>query len=437
MWNNGQQLVGDLVNVYLRDSVIDEYQELFSKNDTKASETTKLLQKILKQGRSQGIILILCTQKPESEGMGDPSNIANRIALHLDLPSDSSALLGNIAATKLANAGDAILKTTGIAERSNKHNLPFHVANIDERNDLPRYVVKLNEIHLARNNGTDPLKHLVFDGAKISKNPFWLDGGAQKRIFLGAPRFCREEHISICFHRNSRNNVLMVGNDRYSSLRLIALISYQFVRLYDNGKVFITDMQNDEEPTYRALSFLTGKQYDIQLSTRENLSETINKLHEKIKVRTTHADSYPEMLFAIIDYKQQHLDKDMLKKLKSLICDGPNTGIHTLVYGYNSNNLSSMLNDFSMQLLTQFEIKIGLMGGEPAKSFSDTFTHAELVDKAGCAQIAAPRTMMGEKIESKLGYPFLIYNELGDDKIKDDILASIFSEFQLHDYDII
>ena len=407
--------------------IIDEYQELFPQYNFQASDTTKLLQKILKQGRSQGIILILCTQKPESEGMGDPSNIANRISLHLDLPYDSTALLGNIAATKLSNAGDAILKTTSVADKSPKNNIPFHVANIDERHDLPRYVEELYKIHLARNKGTDTLKHLVFDGAKISKNPSWLKSGTQKRVFLGAPRFCREEHISIQFHRNSRNNVLIVGNDRHAALRMISLISYQFVHLYNKGQVIITDLQNDDEPTYLALSFLTEGTRDIQLSIRETPSEKITSLHEEIKFRTNIKGSFPEMLFIIIDYKQQLFDKDTQKKLKAVICDGPNVGIHTIVYGYNSNNLSNMLNDYQTQLSSQFEIKIGLMGGEPAKSFSETFSSAELVEKAGCAQISAPHVMLGEKNDSRIGYPFLIYHEVGDDKIQDPTLTTIFS----------
>ena len=417
--------------------IIDEYQELFRNYDSKASETTKLLQQILKQGRSQGIILILCTQKPESEGMGDPSNIANRISLHLDLPYDSTALLGNTAATKLSNAGDAILKTTSVADKSPKHNISFHVANIDERHDLPHYVEELYKIHLELNKNIDPLKHLVFDGAKISKNPSWLNSGTQKIIFLGAPRFCREEHISIRFHHNSRNNVLIVGNDRNAALRLISLISYQFLRLYDQGQVFITDMQNNDEPTYRALSFLTKGSHNIKLSSRETLSEMTNSMFEEISHRTTTPGTYSEMLFTIIDYKQQHFDKDTLKKLKAVVCNGPNVGIHSIVYGYNSNNLSNMLYDLQMQLSSQFEIKIGLKGGEPAKSFSDTFSSAELVDKTGCAQIVAPSTMLGEKRESKFGYPFQIYDEFGNDKIKDATLTSIFSILQSpDDYDI-
>ena len=129
--------------------------------------------------------------------------------------------------------------------------------------------------------------------------------------------------------------MLIVGNDRYSALRLVALVGYQFVRLYSPGQVIITDLQNEEEPTFRALSFLTGGHDDIRLSSRETLSETIDTLNEEIKARTTNTGSFPEKLFAIIDFKQQHFGKDLLKKLKSVICDGPNVGIHTLVYGYN------------------------------------------------------------------------------------------------------
>jgi hypothetical protein len=42
--------------------------------------------------------------------------------------------------------------------------------------------------------------------------------------------------------------------------------------------------------------------------------------------------------------------------------------------------------------------------------------------------------MLGEKTESKFGYPFQIYNDLGDERIKDDTLASILSELQTTDY---
>jgi DNA segregation ATPase FtsK/SpoIIIE, S-DNA-T family len=94
--------------------IMDEFQVLFSEEDRLAREAGRLLADIAKRGAAFGLHLLLATQSP-----GGPlaaylrpvyEQMALRIALGCTQPSVSQAILGegNDAATRLAQAGDAI-----------------------------------------------------------------------------------------------------------------------------------------------------------------------------------------------------------------------------------------------------------------------------------------------------------------------------------------
>ena len=413
-------------------AIIDEYQALFEQNDSIAQKATSLIRSIHKQGRAFGVFLALCTQS-----LGGVDTDISQVGVKLSLvtnPNDSTKLIGNDAAARLKGIGRAILNTSDQGDI--KSNEEFQVAFVDEKKDLPDYVMKINEIYLNQVNGIDSLDHLIFDdndlSAKLIDNPDIRDvSEGNPYIYLGIPSFCRKEHVKINFHRDSQSNVLIIGNDRATALRLIGIISLQFLKIYskNGGKVFISDLQKQTESTYGKLSFL-AKSRNVFYSETLDLETTIKELYTELLNRENNSAvllQAPEILYNIVDIRPNPIfnkKQDIwsgntselvpIQMLSALIQKGPDVGIHVLIYSYNTINFDNILGDIRRDM----EVKIGLRGGNPVKMLYG-FGTGEVVSSNGKGFILMPEDMgltYGEV--DNPGDPFLVYNLTGHPQLE-------------------
>ena len=354
--------------------------------------------------------------------------------------------------------GRAILNTDKACEE--KSNQIFQVAFIDEEKELPIYVEQIRKIYLKQNNGVDKYDHLIYDDndqtAKISENPIIMHPESVNQdyapyIYIGIPGFYRKEHVKFCFHRDSKSNVVICGTDRPSALRLVGIITIQFLRFYkkQGAKVFISDLQKQTEGTYNKLEFLSMKQ-EVSHSGLANLKNTIDELYQILNQRKENAANSvhdPEILFSILDIKSDVFpstqtndyfsfdgtnEKSLLVKFKELIEEGPNYGIHIMIYGYNYDNLS-FLQQISSSL-DMMEIKIALRGGDSSKIIRN-INAPEIVDQYGKGYIYMPEEM-GLKYNDgdSYGDPFLIYNLIGDKKFENSVWDKLFKLLPNKDY---
>lgn len=200
--------------------VIDEFQELVKGSDAIAQQASKYIEQIHKKGRSQGVFIGLCTQS-----LGGVQTDISQVGVKLSLiinPSDSQKLIGNEGAAKLGTRkGRAILNTSEMGEE--RYNETFQVAYIDEGKDLPRYIQAISKHYEAQ--GAKQLPSMLFNELDLSAcitdapRPKRVNKvGANEIIYLGMPLFCREEHASFTFCRDSKSHVAIVGNDRRTAI---------------------------------------------------------------------------------------------------------------------------------------------------------------------------------------------------------------------------
>ncbi len=109
--------------------VIDEFQEMFIEDDKLSQQASMLLDRIVRQGRSFGIHVVLASQTiggSYSVPRTTLAQMAVRIALQCD-SADAMMILSedNIAATRLRHSGQAIYNDAGGRVESNQ---PFQVA---------------------------------------------------------------------------------------------------------------------------------------------------------------------------------------------------------------------------------------------------------------------------------------------------------------------
>lgn len=435
--------------------IVDEFQVLFPDSGNAISSKAKgHIKNIHTMGRSQGVFIALCSQEPPDINL---SQVGYKISLSC-VKSSSNKILGNEGASKLRGIGRAILNTDKACEE--KSNQIFQVAYIDEQKELPIYVEQIRKIYLKQNKGVDKYDHLIYDdndqSAKISENPIIMYPESVNQdyapyIYIGIPGFYRKEHVKFCFHRDSKSNVVICGTDRPSALRLVGIITIQFLRFYkkQGAKVYICDLQKQTEGTYNKLEFLSMKQ-EVSHFGLANLKNTIDELYQILNQRKDNAANSvhdPEILFSILDIKSDVFpstqtndyfsfdgtnEKSLLVKFKELIEEGPNYGIHIMIYGYNYDNLS-FLQQISSSL-DMMEIKIALRGGDSSKIIRN-INAPEIVDQYGKGYIYMPEEM-GLKYNDgdSYGDPFLIYNLIGDKKFENSVWDKLFKLLPNKDY---
>lgn len=439
--------------------IIDEFQELFIENDEISNRADKLIKSIHRLGRSQGVFLALSTQS-----LGAVQTDISQVGIKFSLVAnrnDSVKLIGNDAAATLKGMGRAILNTSESGEKH--YNQEFQVAFIDEAKELPQYVKRITEIYKLKYGAGKLPRQLYYDDNHLtssvhenenlikaySKSNLIIDTGNGLDIYIGIPAFCRSEHVKYRLHRNSMNHIVITGTDRTSAMRITGSSVIQFLAGFKDSKVFIIDLQQKNEKTYNALSFLTYNSEDrvIHITNevvqsdgvkKDFVLETIKHIHGLLKEREENihvAHLEPEILLSFVDFKMMGIfrvrrdpfaannDLTPLEMLNELIERGPDVGIHVLLYGYNTNNIENVL----PEVYRSFEVKIALRGQNALKALYG-FGRGEIVDKNGLGFILMPEDMgLTHTDGDKPGDPFVVYNTAGSKELEKSLWGTLFS----------
>lgn len=384
--------------------IIDEYQELVKGTDSIAMQATRHIEQIHKKGRSQGVFIALCTQS-----LGGVQTDISQVGVKLSLitnPSDSKKLLGNEAASRLGGKkGRAILNTSEAGEE--RYNEVFQVAYIDETKDLPRYIELINACY--QKEGGKRLSSLLFNEMDTSASlSDMISLGIKKdpkKIYVGIPMFCREEHCSFSFHRDSKSNVVVVGNDRQTAMRLLGSIILQFIEIYPASKALVGDLQTHSSPYYATLKPL-AQQTRVKTFGEQDFEGAITKIHEELKKRSNSPDkghNAPELLLVLADLRLNPAlrvkpsifgrngssEPSASQRLHEILELGPELGIHTIVYAYSMTNLLGVSDQIANHCA---EIKIALRGGDSIKLLAG-YGQGDAVEAQGQAKLLAPAEM--------------------------------------------
>lgn len=358
---------------------IDEVQVLTSGTDRMAERARKLLTILAREGRSFGIHLILSTQTLSETNIGHSilSNIKLRIALNMD-DSASCSFLGkdNPEAMDLEK-GQAIFNDS-LGKRSK--NLRFRFAYLSDK-EITENIERLRHCAMKMGFRHNPI---VADGAKagnIAGNRYFnstpQSNNAHCPVYVGEPNYMSDDHMKFILRKQHCANALIVGSNREDAacIALSALHSIEMGSSTDS-KIYCLDLLNIDDELKGFLEIPRKEDGpEWKIGGPRQVAEYIDKVHDELLQRLND-DSVKQTRILLSLFNLQNardLQKEgirpspLLAKLHQILRDGPEYGIHLLLY---LSSYTQLQNFFESRQLNEFETKIAVSGGDSQKLFS-------------------------------------------------------------------
>ncbi len=369
--------------------VVDEFQELFVEDDKLAQQASMFLDRIVRQGRSFGMHVVLASQTlggAYSLPRTTLAQMAVRIALQCE-GSDAMIILSedNLAAERLRHAGQAVYNDASGRVEGNQ---PFQVAYISKEvqqgrlEHLPAADTFIDE----SNNGLG--RCIIFEGHKAAA---WDQEAMERSLNLLPAREANaigailgdsvsiEPAVAIQWNRQSGRNLILVGpEDRNAADCLQTLIgtSYRSALRKLNAKpslYYLDGSRPDDEHVAKLSGWIKQLDPASNIADVRTVEPTIRQVYEELKLRTSAHDVNHPPLFLIITQLGRFRD---LRKVEDfsfgsdessakpdaqfieILRDGPSVGIHSILWVDNWNTLSrwlprQALHDLELRVLMQ------------------------------------------------------------------------------------
>ncbi|MEM8954396.1 MAG: FtsK/SpoIIIE domain-containing protein [Verrucomicrobiota bacterium] len=380
--------------------MIDEFQEFFVEDDRIAQDAAVLLDRIVRQGRAFGIHVILGSQT-----LGGAFTLARttlgqmviRIALQCN-EADAYLIMddSNPAPRMLTRPGEGIYNDqAGMMEG----NSPFQVVWLpDEVRES--WLAKTHD--LVKKSDKTYAKPIVFEGnvpADIHENVIlanMLNGDgpptaapSAARAFLGSPNSIKGPTEAV-FHRQSGNNLLVVGQRDESALAIatISLVSLAAQYPKEAARFVILDASPPGSPQQDFLDqTIASISHDLSLAKGHEVESVITNLANEMRSRSddqavaTEAPAIFVFILGLQKFKKLRFEEDFGfssdegpakpgTELDHLIREGAGTGIHLIATVDSFNNVNRFL---SRKALTEFEMRVLFqMSANDSASLIDT-----------------------------------------------------------------
>lgn len=352
--------------------IIDEFHKIFEQDDRLARRAMQLLERVIKEGRAFGVHTVLASQ---SLGNVDASfkSLAGQIPYRLVLASsdnDSRILLGedNADAKLLTKAGEGILNAKGGARESNQRFQTTYWAP-DHRQTILDSVTKL-----ARQSGFDRHPHVFEGNAEVRADDYepslYRGDGQGITIPVGAP-MSMGPPITTKFERAPGGNLLIVDVEGLGNLPV--LITSLLAQGIDVTAVNFAAIEHEWEPIFDAL-VAEG----LIQTNRRRIDEVVDLLVREVVERHGNSDyrAAPKVLTLIGVHRARELDPDdydddsLLAKVRRLVKDGPEVGVHVVAW---ADRKASLDRRFDSQTLREFGLRfLGRMSEDDSRSLADT-----------------------------------------------------------------
>lgn len=369
--------------------IIDEFQELFVQDDKLAQQSSLLLDRIVRQGRSFGVHAILASQTLAGAYSLPRTTLGQmgvRIALQCD-EADAAVILSddNLAASRLSYPGQAIYNNAGGRIEGNN---PLQIAWVSSSDQQDWFQAMLPKT-VNRDKTTNRLeKTIVFEGHKPSQ---WTDadvdtalqatwqlmGKQADPIVLGDAVAIRP---AVGFARSSQpgRNVLVVGSDARLAGRLTHLAIRSQTRAAEiaqrpqpSWKILFGARPNDPGSD-QFVEHLKATEKTTEIVALKDVENELKSIAELIDRRQNEDVSQYAPLWMVVwqldrfrnlkrgeEFSFGGSDEESLEKVFSrIVRDGPAVGIHTWIWADSFSTASrwlsrSTLNDCEVRLLMQ------------------------------------------------------------------------------------
>ncbi|MDX9953463.1 MAG: FtsK/SpoIIIE domain-containing protein [Anaerolineae bacterium] len=358
--------------------IVDEFQEFFTEDDAISSQAAQILDRLVRQGRAFGVHVLLGSQTLAGSYALARSTIdqmAVRIALQCT-EADSRLILGdeNPAARLLSRPGEAIYNAlNGLIEGNNR----FQVAWLpDDEHD--RYLKAIRQLAEARRyRPAQP--QIVFEGnapSAVEQNrilndmlaaPAWPTPARRNLIWLGDPVAIREP-VAAPFRRQSGSNLLLIGQNEEVTRGMVAtaLLSLAAQHTPESADFHILDLSAaDAEQSEFFADLAAQLPHTIKVGRSRKLPEFLNELATETKRRLEKDETKAPARYLFLYGLQRARDlrhddnsfgysnsddldalskpPDPAQQFPELLRDGPEVGIHTLIWCDTVTNLNRTL----------------------------------------------------------------------------------------------
>lgn len=324
--------------------VMDEFQVLFSEDDRIAQESGRILEDLVRRGAAFGIHVLLSSQSPSASGMyGNRiySQMGLRIALRC-LPQEAQAILGegNTAAGQLEQPGEAVYND----EMGHPQKNVLMRAALMTAEDRQRALQAVRQ--LAQDRAYEP--PVTFEGRAVARldlnpelqtllaQPAWPSPSSTAHIWLGESIEIKPPTAAV-LERYPRSNLLILGGEEPEAygLLLAALIGLAAQHAPQRVRLFVADFARPESPLYGCFGRLSLPHPLTLLGPRQAnglLPELIGELD---------AGQFGKLSYVLIAglhrwrelrSSDPYLQSEPAKQLARLIEEGPELGLHFIVW---------------------------------------------------------------------------------------------------------
>ena len=363
--------------------MIDEFQEFFTDDDNVAQDAALLLDRIVRQGRAFGIHVILGSQTLGGTYTLSKSTLGQvvvRIALQCT-EADSYLVLSddNAAASLLMRPGDAIYNDmAGMIEGNN----PFQAVWLP-KNTQDECLRVLQ--HKAVEGGMEAVEPLVvFEGNSLSdiRNNLVLRGVALQepvsaesapRIWLGEPNAIKGP-TEVQFGRQAGSNLLVLGHrgDTELAMACSTVISLAAAHSADAISIKILDGARPDSPARERLNQLIKMlPHEIEICDYRRVPQVLQELAATMKSRQEGTSAEKRIFVLVLGLEKfrmlrqedefsfssssEDAGPSASKAFTDMLLEGPNAGVHSLVW---CDTLSNLNRSLSRKTLREFEMRV-------------------------------------------------------------------------------
>jgi S-DNA-T family DNA segregation ATPase FtsK/SpoIIIE len=339
--------------------VFDEFQVLFASDDAIGSKAAELLETIIRQGRGFGVHTLLSSQSLAGmDALG--RHVLQLLPVRILLPSsenDAQTVLGehNDAGKYLARRGEALHNPSGGAAEANTR---FQTAFLSEEARLQR-LDRLRKLGVSRGWQGRPV---VFEGrgaAALDATPAndfvrsMVSGGPGLRLRVGNP-VSLAGPIDLVLRREAAANVLVVHKGTHeipNTLTMAAALS----AVVASARTEIVDFTSVDDGLEDELVPLLERSL-IRLTRRRRAPELLAEISSLVSDRIAVDDYRSAPVFLVLHglHRARDLEPagglsmdgsepDLGAMLEAILHDGPEVGVHTMLWVDTVGNLDRRL----------------------------------------------------------------------------------------------
>jgi hypothetical protein len=355
--------------------IIDEFQALFPRKAQVTAITNERIDRILRLGRSFGVNLLLSTQTLKGIEM-DPqllSNMPLRIGLKMD-EKDSVKLFGdnNSAPKFIQYPGEGIYNKSYGNSTSNVNFQAFFSPG-DSVDKIKEMLVAKIATDLDEKAVTALYKsRFVYNGDMPGaiENNLLLDTLTPNKFYIGEPAGLNTEHSYFNFYRDFGDNLLIVGMDIEKASSISYYMTQQLLSV-GNAHIYFGSFNS----SFKTLFSEFEDNDRMTMFDNANADLIVDELYTIFKERKIMENDELAMQNEILMFNffidnsklfttVSHQKDSPMSRLKEIIYEGPEYGMHIGVYG---TGFSALMNADMSRDIEKFKKKIILRGGNSLK----------------------------------------------------------------------